>query len=213
MKTWPPHPLPHPADAPPAPRIPAFHPVPVGARRDGWTPARQAAFVGMLAETGSVEGACRAVGMGKHSAYRLRQRPGAAGFAAAWDAALGKLRSAVDLASAKSTGLDAEYRCRMGLLQVVMERGRYVGSHWKDDYNALLQHLAQLDRGCAAIDAAERKLRAVEGPDASTPGVDFASAPPVPAAALPGLGAPLDDVPAWRSSPELRALFAQMGDE
>ena len=146
MKTWPP--LPHPADAPHLRRrIPAFHPVPVGARKDGWTPGRQAAFIGVLAETRSVEGACRRVGMGKHSAYRLRQRPGAAGFAAAWDAALGKLRSGVDLASAKSTGLDAEYRCRMGLLQVVMERGRFVGTDWKDDNNALLQHLAQLDRG------------------------------------------------------------------
>ena len=113
MKTWPP--LPHPADAPHTRRrIPAFHPVPVGPRKDGWTPTRQAAFIGLLAQTRSVEGACRAISMGRESAYRLRKRPGAAGFAAAWDAALGKPHSAVDLACAKSTGLDAEYRCRMG---------------------------------------------------------------------------------------------------
>ena len=179
MKHWPP--LPHPADAPQVRRrIPAFHPVPVGARKDGWTSSRQAAFIGLLAETRSVEGACRRVGMGKHSAYRLRRRPGAAGFAAAWDAALGKLRSAVDLASAKSTGLDAEYRCRMGLLQVVMERGRYVGTDWKDDNNALLQHLGQLDRGSGREPAAEQRLRALELPDASTPGGDFADADAAP---------------------------------
>ena len=145
MKQWP---------APPPPRaeplrrrrIPAFHPVPVAPRADGWTPGRQAAFVGLLAQTRSVLAAARAVSMGRESAYRLRRRPGAAGFAAAWDAALGKPHQPVDLASAKATGLDAAYRVRMGLLQVVMERDRYVGTHWKDDNNALLQHLAQLDR-------------------------------------------------------------------
>ena len=146
MKTWPP--LPHPADAPQVRRrIPAFHPVPVGARKDGWTPSRQAEFIGMLTETRSVEAACRAISMGRESAYRLRKRPGAAGLAAAWDTALGKPHRPVDLASAKSTGLDAEYRSRMGLLQVVMDRGRFAGTSWKADNNALLQHLAQLDRG------------------------------------------------------------------
>ena len=35
----------------------------------------------------------------------------------------------------------------MGLLQVVMDRGRFAGTSWKADNNALLQHLAQLDRG------------------------------------------------------------------
>jgi hypothetical protein len=43
----------------------------------------------MLAETGSVIGACEAVGMSRKSAYRLRALPGAESFAAAWDAALG----------------------------------------------------------------------------------------------------------------------------
>lgn len=155
-------------------RIPAFHPVPVGARRDGWTPVRQAALIGNLAETRCVEAACRVIGMGKESAYRLRKRPGAAGFAAAWDAALGKPHAAVDLASAKSTGLDAGYRHRMGLLQVVIHRGRYLGTYWKDDRNALLQHLAQVDRGCAKMDAAERMPPVLEPGSASTPGPDRA---------------------------------------
>jgi hypothetical protein len=142
-------PNPSPTDAAPRTRrrIPAFHPVPVGARKDGWTPLRQARLIGHLAETRSVSMACRLMGMGRESAYRLRKRPGAAGFAAAWDAALGVPRTPVTLASAKSTALDAGYRWRAGLLQVVMYRGRYAGTYWKDDNNALLQHLAQLGRG------------------------------------------------------------------
>jgi hypothetical protein len=205
MKTWPP--LPHPVDAPQTRRrIPAFHPVPVGARKDGWTPRRQAEFIGFLAESRSVEGACRRVGMGKHSAYRLRQRAGAAGFAAAWDAALGKLRSAVDLDSAKSTGLDAEYRSRMGLMQVVMERGRFSGSYWKDDANAFLQHIARFDRSEAAEARLEQSLRSLEREEASHPGGDFKPEP----RSLPGLGAPLYAVPEWCSTPELRAAFEQM---
>lgn len=146
------NPSPRPAGEPaPEPRrtrrrIPAFHPVPVGPRRDGWVPERQAAFIGYLAETRSVLAAARAVGMGRESAYRLRKRPGAAGFAAAWDAALGRLHSPVNLASAKSTGLDAGYRAEHGMIQIVMGRGHYAARYWKPDMNALLQHLARLDR-------------------------------------------------------------------
>jgi hypothetical protein len=169
MKQWP---------APPPPsdeplrrrRIPAFHPVPVIPRSDGWTPGRQAAFIGLLAQTRSVIAAARAVSMGRESAYRLRKRPGAAGFAAAWYAALGKPHAPVDLASAKATGLDAAYRARMGLLRVVMENGRYVGTHWKDDNNALLQYLALLDRASGEGAARGRKSQPLELPAASTPG-------------------------------------------
>jgi hypothetical protein len=69
--------------SPPAPRpyrrlrVPAFQPVPTRTRRDGWTIERQADFLGMLAETGSVIGACEAVGISRKSAYQLRARPGA----------------------------------------------------------------------------------------------------------------------------------------
>ena len=41
-------------------RVPAFYPVPVRTRRDGWTIERQADFLGLLAECGSVIGACEA---------------------------------------------------------------------------------------------------------------------------------------------------------
>lgn len=127
-------------------RIPAFHPVPVGKRRDGWTPARQADFIGMLYQTRSVSAAARAVGMGRESAYRLRKRAGAAGFAAAWDAALGLPHAPVSLIGAKSTGLHANYRAQAGLLQVLLHRGRYVGMAQKPDDSAVIQQLGQLYR-------------------------------------------------------------------
>ena len=127
-------------------RIPAFHPVPVKPRKDGWTPERQAAFVGYLAQTRCVTTAAAMVGKDKTSAYRLRRREGAAGFAAAWDAALGQGGARVTLASAKSTGLSAGYRFASGLAQVVMYRGKYRATRWKADNNALLQFVAQLAR-------------------------------------------------------------------
>lgn len=132
-----------PAPGPQRRRLPAFHPVPVGHRADGWNPQRQAAFIGYLVETGSVLAAARRVGMGRESAYRLRRRPGAAGFAAAWDAALGKPHCTVDLSSEKSTGLEAAYRFETGLLMVLIGAGRFKGSYWKEDNNALMQVLAQ----------------------------------------------------------------------
>ena len=138
-------------------RVPAFHPVPVAPRADGWTPVRQVQFIGCLAMTRSVAKACRMVSMGRESAYRLKKRPGAAGFAAAWDAALGKPHQRVDFASAKSTGLDAAYRYRHGRLLAVMQDGRFVAIRRIADDCAMLQHLGQLDRACAAIDAGEGK--------------------------------------------------------
>ncbi|RJX71240.1 hypothetical protein D6858_01000 [Tsuneonella suprasediminis] len=154
MKHYP-HPSPsasRPTGPRPPRRIPAFHPVPVGNRADGWTPARQAAFIGMLAQTRSVLAAAQSVRMGRESVYRLRRRAGATGFAAAWDAALGKSHTPVNLASAKSTGLSARYRAEAGLAQVVMSAGRYMATRWKPDHNALLQLLAQLDRAVLATE-------------------------------------------------------------
>ena len=152
MKHWPP---PSPRALPR--RIPAFHPVPLNARRDGWTPERQAAFIGYLAQTRSVIAAARAVSMGRESVYRLRKRTGAAGFAAAWDAALGTPHDPVDLASTKSTGIDPATRASSGLMVVVMHRGRFVAIRRKPDDSALLQHLAQLDRAASPGEHGGRK--------------------------------------------------------
>ncbi|MFN3388890.1 MAG: hypothetical protein ACK40O_08145 [Allosphingosinicella sp.] len=66
----------------------AFSPVPARARRDGWTADRQRVFIEGLAQSGCVGKAAAAAGMSRESAYRLRRRAGAEGFAAAWDACL-----------------------------------------------------------------------------------------------------------------------------
>ncbi len=67
----------------------AFQPVPQQRHRaDGWTPETQASFIRALAAMGSVGKAARAVGMGRASAYRLRERDAAESFAAAWDCAI-----------------------------------------------------------------------------------------------------------------------------
>ena len=65
----------------------AFTPVPM-TRQRGWTPVAQRRFIAALSVMGSVHSACRAVGMGRVSAYRLRDRPGAESFANAWDRAI-----------------------------------------------------------------------------------------------------------------------------
>ncbi|MBA3941930.1 MAG: hypothetical protein C0520_12030 [Sphingopyxis sp.] len=67
----------------------AFTPVPQRRRRaSGWTPDTQACFIRALAAMGSVGPAAKAVGMNRASAYRLRDRPDAESFAAAWDRAI-----------------------------------------------------------------------------------------------------------------------------
>jgi hypothetical protein len=67
----------------------AFDPVPqIRRRSNGWTPEQQERFILALQEVGSVGLAASAVGMNRVSAYRLRERAGAEGFAAAWDRAI-----------------------------------------------------------------------------------------------------------------------------
>jgi hypothetical protein len=115
-------------------RVPAFYPVPTRTRRDGWTLERQADFLGMLAETGSVIGACEAVGISRKSAYQLRARPGAESFAAAWDAALG-------MPLRKVTPPPHDFLDCNPLVRLVTFRGRYRGA-WRNAANGdLLSHV------------------------------------------------------------------------
>ncbi|HET9638577.1 MAG TPA: hypothetical protein VFP12_05155 [Allosphingosinicella sp.] len=111
----------------------AFTLVPVKTRRDGWTPARQFAFILRLALLGGVSAAARAVGMSRESAYRLREHPGAASFAAAWDKAQGWGRGrAADL------GID---RAICGEKREVFYRGRKVGEYVRHDNRLLMAAL------------------------------------------------------------------------
>ncbi|MBI1404221.1 MAG: hypothetical protein GC147_13545 [Porphyrobacter sp.] len=58
-------------------------------RRNSITPDLQRAFVAHLAATGIVKSAAIHIGRSLEALYKLRARPGAEGFAAAWDEALG----------------------------------------------------------------------------------------------------------------------------
>lgn len=80
-----------------------FAPVPMKRQRfNGWNAERQRRFITALSVMGAVGPAARAVGMGRGSAYRLRERAGAEGFAEAWDIAL-------------ATGVDAQYYAALDL--------------------------------------------------------------------------------------------------
>lgn len=65
-----------------------FTPVPLRYRRNGWTPERQRAFIGALADTGCVTRAAAMVGIAQTNAYELRRAPRAEGFRRAWGAVL-----------------------------------------------------------------------------------------------------------------------------
>ena len=119
---------------------------------------RQAEFIGHLAATRSVAAAARGVSMARETAYRLRARPGAQGFAAAWDVALGSVRSeagrarleaALEVARAareahrKVTIPELEWRVATGLWQVMLRGGCYVGVVRKPDETALLALLSR----------------------------------------------------------------------
>lgn len=112
--------LPTPAAAPAPPTALAdFRPVKVKARHDGWTVARQRKFLTILAETGSISQASRDAGVSARSAYRLRQRPDAQSFTAAWDAAL-------RMATLRLTTLAFE-RAVNGTVREVWRDGELVG--------------------------------------------------------------------------------------
>ena len=62
---------------------------PAKPRFDGWTPARQLAFLDILGCTRSVTRAAATAGMSRESAYRLRNRDPHGLFAVAWKRAMG----------------------------------------------------------------------------------------------------------------------------
>ncbi|MGQ7829454.1 hypothetical protein [Altererythrobacter sp. Z27] len=77
--------------APPPPGDPllAFQPfIHAQPRRNSITPDLQRQFIAHLAATGIVSSAARRIGRSMEALYKLRHRPGAEGFAAAWDRAV-----------------------------------------------------------------------------------------------------------------------------
>ncbi len=116
----------------------SFQPVPrARARHDGWSPPRQRAFIAALAALGSVTHAARVVGMTKRSAYRLRDTPGAASFAAAWDLAAEQgQREQLD---------HVIHRVRHGDTLPLMRNGQQVGTIHRHDNRIAYAALKALD--------------------------------------------------------------------
>ncbi|MCB5426095.1 hypothetical protein H0274_12570 [Altererythrobacter sp. CC-YST694] len=147
--------------------VPGFVPVPLRARADGWTPHRQAAFLGYLAQTRSVSEAARLVGMARETAYRLRARRGAESFAAAWNVAMGRGKGDTHR-SRKVTGYELEYRALYGALKPMLYAGRFTGIMRKADNTALLRLIARPHLGLAG--EADRAQAAGEAPPVSRGG-------------------------------------------
>jgi hypothetical protein len=108
-----------------APSAPDFDPVPLRYRRDGWTPARQVAFIRALAECGCVRDACKRVGMSPESAYELARRPDAQSFRVAWEIAMDN--------AVRRIGDEAFSRAIHGVAVPHFYKGELVGEHRRYD--------------------------------------------------------------------------------
>jgi hypothetical protein len=144
----------HPDSSPPRRRVPAFTPVPLRFRKDGWTPARQADFLGRLAETASVSAAARHVGKTRESAYRLRDKDGAESFAAAWDAIL-----AAPPPARKFTAELLWHRVQYGKLKPVLRGGRHVATVRIPDNDAVHELYRREMRRRRAVRRLEERSR------------------------------------------------------
>jgi len=119
-----------------------FRPVPVRARRDGWTPALQRRFILNLARGMGPAEAARALGRSRQTAYTLRDRPGGEEFAAAWDAALEFARRIRSTPRSPCSGI-------VGIEEIWVPRyyrGRLVGFVVREDVRGAMRRLGQLDR-------------------------------------------------------------------
>ena len=144
-------------------RPPWFTPVRLRARRGGWSAEVQCAFLAQLYFTGSPAAAARRVGRSRESAHRLRKRPDAESFAAAWDrilegpAAQGECRARQRRVAdwRKVTLEQLHWRMETGLWRPAIYRGRMCGFRRKPDNSALLRLIGRLDARTRGIMEAE----------------------------------------------------------
>lgn len=105
-----------------APPVIVFTPVPLRRRADGWPPELQVRFIVALSQGMTPGDAARSVGRNRQNAYKLRKRPGAESFAAAWDAAVAYARRRRTPVAAghrePASGKEAEALARRGLESV-----------------------------------------------------------------------------------------------
>jgi hypothetical protein len=108
-------------------------------RGNSITPARQRAFVAELAACGIVTQAARAVGVSLEALYKLRNRPGAEGFAAAWEAAIDR-----GMARLEDCALE---RAIVGEERPVVRGGKVVATYTRHDTALLIFLLRQRRSG------------------------------------------------------------------
>ena len=136
--------------------IPAFTPVPVRPRRDGWTAERQSAFLSALAATLCVDRAARAAGLSRESAYRLRRHPQAQSFVTAWDEIMTRRRLEPTAPSL------LWHRAFYGTIKPIRRGGEVVGTLRRLDNKAamsLLHRMDQADRASARMRARHDRVR------------------------------------------------------
>jgi hypothetical protein len=132
-------------------KVPPFLPVPLRARRDGWTPARQARFIALLVRHACVRTAAAALGLSRESAYRLRRHPDAGSFRAAWDTAITGRRQP----AWKFTQADAAELAHHGPFHLRLWRGKVCDIGRKPSNNNLLSLVTRLDRLLAHLSPAQ----------------------------------------------------------
>ena len=153
----------------------AFAPVPLRARRDGWSAKKQQFFILGLARGLTPGDMAARLGLTRKTAYDLCRKPGGEGFAAAWNAAVARargLRIARQGRGLIDRGLHGEWVPRL-------YRGRVVGWTHRTTSTGLMRVLGRLDRlaerlppGAPAPDFDQlcRALRAErDSPDRNTP--------------------------------------------
>ncbi|WP_340265385.1 hypothetical protein [Sphingobium mellinum] len=119
-----------------------FPPLPTPAQQirvDGWSPARQRAFLETLAATGIIRTACAAAAITTRSAYALRIRRDGAAFRLGWDAAIliARARLADELLARALTGHDEVIRKDMDAGEITRHR---------HDNRLAMSMLSRLDR-------------------------------------------------------------------
>ena len=103
-------------------------------RRNSITPDLQRRFVATLAATGIVKQAAKSIGKSLEALYKLRHKPGAEGFAAAWDAALER-----GVQRLEDCALERAIR---GTPTPIVSGGELLGT-WDKPDNTLLRFLLQ----------------------------------------------------------------------
>ncbi len=150
----------HPTETPEGVPIPAFTPW-LGERRrgSGWTAEAQLLFIAALTRLGCVAAAAAVAGRSVRSAYRLRDRPGAESFAAAWASAAVRGRSV-----AQQVAIE---RAVHGTLVPQFRAGQFIGYRVAHNDRLLVAALGAgrtypLDEERARLEDWEARLRRLE---------------------------------------------------